>query len=75
MNSIYNSLKPIDLVVVAVYLLLLFGLAYWVSFVKKRKPDENLFLAQHSLKWYSIGLNMWGTNVGPSITHYLFNIG
>ena len=67
MNSIYNSLKPIDFVVVGVYLLLLFGLGYWVSFVKKRKPDENLFLAQHSLKWYSIGLNMWGTNVGPSM--------
>ena len=67
MNSIYNSLRPVDFVVVGVYLLLLFGLGYWVSFVKKRKPDENLFLAQHSLKWYSIGLNMWGTNVGPSM--------
>ena len=67
MNSIYNSLKPIDFLVVGVYLLLLFGLGYWVSFVKKRRQDENLFLAQHSLKWYSIGLNMWGTNVGPSM--------
>lgn len=67
MNSIYNTLKPIDFVVVALYLLILFGITYWVSFVKKRDKNEHLFLAQHSLKWPSIGLNMWGTNVGPSM--------
>jgi solute:Na+ symporter, SSS family len=25
-----------------------------------------MFLASHSLNWYNIGFNMWGTNVGPS---------
>ncbi|HTN35943.1 MAG TPA: hypothetical protein VL053_02655, partial [Arachidicoccus sp.] len=67
MNSIYNALKPIDFIVVIIYLVLLFGLGYYVSFIKKRKEGENLFLAQHSLGWPSIGLNMWGTNVGPSM--------
>jgi len=64
---IYNFLKPVDLVIVVVYLLALLAIGYWVSFVKKKKEGENLFLAERSLGWGSIGLNMWGTNVGPSM--------
>jgi len=67
MKSIYNSLQPVDFIIVILYLVVLFSLGYYVSFVKKRKKDENLFLAQHTLGWSSIGLNMWGTNVGPSM--------
>src|ERR1700754_1842862 len=64
---IYNLLKPVDLIIVVVYLLALLVIGYWVSFVKKKKEGENLFLAERSLGWGSIGLNMWGTNVGPSM--------
>lgn len=67
MTSIYNSLKPVDFIVVIIYLVILLGIGCWISFVKKKDKNENLFLAQHSLKWTSIGLNMWGTNVGPSM--------
>jgi len=65
MNNIYNKLHPIDFIIVAVYLLLLFIIGYLASFGKKKKED-NLFLAGNSLNWYNIGFNMWGTNVGPS---------
>ncbi|WP_431210769.1 sodium:solute symporter [Puia sp. P3] len=64
---IYNFLKPVDFVIVVVYLLALLAIGYWVSFVRKKKEGENLFLAERSLGWGSIGLNMWGTNVGPSM--------
>jgi SSS family solute:Na+ symporter len=67
MENIYVLLRPIDFAVVLVYLLVLIGLGYWVSFGKKKKRDENLFLAGHSLGWPSIGFTMWGTNVGPSM--------
>jgi alpha-L-rhamnosidase len=60
-------LRPVDLIIVAAYLLILLAIGYWVSFIKKKKENENLFLAGHSLGWASIGLNMWGTNVGPSM--------
>jgi alpha-L-rhamnosidase len=60
-------LQPVDFVIVVVYLLVLLAIGYWVSFVKPKKEDENLFLAGRSLGWASIGLNMWGTNVGPSM--------
>jgi solute:Na+ symporter, SSS family len=67
MESIYSYLKPIDFIIVVSYLLILTAIGYWVSFIKKKDANENLFLAGHSLNWFSIGLNMWGTNVGPSM--------
>jgi len=67
MENIYELPKPVDFIVVGIYLLVLIGIGYWVSFVKSRDKDENLFLAGHSLGWSSIGLTMWGTNVGPSM--------
>jgi len=62
-----NLLQPVDLIIVVGYLLILLAIGYWVSFVRKKKEGENLFLAERSLGWASIGLNMWGTNVGPSM--------
>lgn len=67
MDKISNLLMPIDFIIVGVYLLVLIGIGYYVSFIKKSEKDENLFLAGHSLNWSSIGLTMWGTNVGPSM--------
>ena len=67
MKDIYSFLQPVDFIIVIAYLLILLGIGYWVSFVRKKKEGENLFLAERSLGWASIGLNMWGTNVGPSM--------
>lgn len=67
MGDIYSKLQPIDLIIVALYLVLLIAIGYWVSFIKKKSKDENLFLAGRSLGWASIGFTMWGTNVGPSM--------
>lgn len=66
MNNILSNLQPLDYAIVALYLLILLYIGYKASFGKKKK-DETLFLAGKSLKWYSIGFNMWGTNVGPSM--------
>ncbi len=67
MNNIYEFLEPVDFIIVAAYLVVLIGIGYWVSFIKKKEEDEILFLAGRSLGWSSIGLTMWGTNVGPSM--------
>lgn len=67
MDSINSFLQPLDFIVVVLYLVVLIGIGYWVSFVKGHKEDENLFLAGKTLGWSSIGLTMWGTNVGPSM--------
>jgi solute:Na+ symporter, SSS family len=65
MNNIYEKLQWSDLVIVVAYVILLVIIGYRSSF-RNRKKDETLFLAGHSLNWYNIGFNMWGTNVGPS---------
>jgi solute:Na+ symporter, SSS family len=69
MDNISSFLSTIDFVVVGIYLIVLILIGYWVSFIQKggKKKDDNLFLAGHSLGWSSIGLTMWGTNVGPSM--------
>ncbi len=67
MNAIYNQLKLVDFIIVGIYLFILIAIGYWVSFVQKKNKDENLFLANRSLGWASIGFTMWGTNVGPSM--------
>ena len=59
-------LSTLDIVVVAIYVIVLIAIAYWASFSKKNKSD-NLFTANKSLGWFAIGLTMWGTNVGPSM--------
>ena len=74
MNSILSKLQTIDYIIVAVYLLILLYIGYRASFGKKKK-DETLFLAGKSLSWYSIGFNMWGTNVGPSMLLAFASIG
>src|SRR5688500_16284888 len=67
MNAIYKLLQPVDFVIVGIYLFILIAIAYWVSFVQKKNRNENLFLADRSLGWASIGFTMWGTHVGPSM--------
>lgn len=67
MGQISSFLEMVDYVVIVVYLLTMLGIGYYISFVKTKKENENLFLAGKTLGWTSIGLNMWGTNVGPSM--------
>lgn len=74
MNNILDKLQPIDFLIVGLYLLILIVIGYRASF-GKRKKDETLFLAGNSLGWASIGFNMWGTNVGPSMLLAFASIG
>lgn len=48
------------------YGLTVIGIGAWLSF-RERGVSGQLFLAQQSLGRTSIGLTMWGTNVGPSM--------
>ncbi len=74
MNDIISNLQSLDFLIIAAYLLILLFIGYKASFGAK-KTDETLFLAGNSLTWSSIGLNMWGTNVGPSMLLAFASIG
>jgi len=75
MGNITARLTALDYVIVAVYLLILMVIGYRASFKDKKKAGGNLFLANQSLGWQSIGFNMWGTNVGPSMLLAFASIG
>lgn len=76
-SNIVARLTTLDYAIVAAYLIILIVIGYQASFGKKKKSEENqtLFLANKSLGWSSIGFNMWGTNVGPSMLVACASIG
>lgn len=76
MGNIVERLTSLDYFIVVAYLVILIIIGYRASFSKKKKEeDETLFLANKSLGWPSIGFNMWGTNVGPSMLLAFASIG
>lgn len=64
--DIHHSLNFFDFSVIAGYIIILLGLGFWVSFEKKEHTDD-LFLAGRSLRWFNVGLSIFGTNVSPSM--------
>ncbi|MCA5004724.1 sodium:solute symporter family transporter [Sphingobacterium bovistauri] len=65
MNTILQKLTFLDYLIVVVYLFILLLIGLFSS--KKKDSGLEHFLADKSLSWYSIGFNMWATNVGPSL--------
>ena len=74
-ESITNHLTSLDYLIVVVYLVILFIIGFRASFSGKKKAGDSLFLANKSLGWGSIGFNMWGTNVGPSMLLAFASVG
>lgn len=75
MNSIVDRLTFLDYGIVVAYLVILIVIGYRASFVGRKNSEESYFLANKSLGWASIGFNMWGTNVGPSLLLAFASIG
>ncbi|MEJ6981398.1 sodium/solute symporter [Pedobacter sp. P351] len=75
MDGLVERLTVLDYAIVVAYLVILFIIGYRASFSNKIETDESLFLANKSLTWPSIGFNMWGTNVGPSMLLAFASIG
>lgn len=75
MTGIAERLTLLDYAIVAAYFVILIIIGYRASFSGKKDEDETLFLANKSLGWASIGFNMWGTNVGPSMLLAFASIG
>ncbi len=74
-NNLLGHLTTWDYAIVAAYVVILVIIGYRASASQLDKPEESLFLANKSLGWASIGFNMWGTNVGPSMLLAFASIG
>ena len=64
-----DQLHFLDWTILIIYFVLLIAIGLWASRKQQKAEgkDGNAFLASKSLKWHTIGLSMWGTNVGPSM--------
>lgn len=74
-KNIIDRLTVLDYGIVISYLVILMIIGYRASFSRKKKDGEGFFLANKSLGWASVGFNMWGTNVGPSMLLAFASIG
>ena len=74
-QNLLNKLTTLDYAIVVAYILILMFIGYRASVSKKRKTGEGHFLANKSLGWTSVGFNMWGTNVGPSMLLAFASVG
>lgn len=63
MDSLKVPLTTLDGVVVAVYLVCLMGVGAWLGFSRRGGGDQ--FLGGRTLRWPSIGLSIFATNIGP----------
>lgn len=75
MGHLVAHLTTLDYTIVVAYLVILLIIGYRASFSNKTRQDESYFLANNSLGWSSIGFNMWGTNVGPSMLLAFASVG
>lgn len=59
------GLSQIDLVVVGIYAVFIFGLAQWVSREKggKAKDSSDYFLASKNLPWWAVGASLIAANI------------
>ncbi|ADL01395.1 sodium/sugar symporter [Brevundimonas subvibrioides] len=77
------SLATIDLVILGVYAVFIFGLAQWVSRDKggEKKTSTDYFLASKNLPWWAIGASLIAANIsaeqiiGMSGSGYVIGLG
>ena len=59
-----NSIGTLDLVIIALYLVTIVGAGCYAGLRKRQESGANrYFLASHSLKWPSIGMALFATNI------------
>lgn len=65
MSNIEQGLSFIDIMVFAIYVLIIIGVGLWVSRDKKgaEKTTEDYFLAGKSLPWWAVGASLIAANI------------
>ena len=57
-------MNPLDIIVVVFYLVGIVGIGFWAGVRKRAESGANrFFLASHSLKWPTIGMALFATNI------------
>src|SRR5260221_3023237 len=59
--SAYRALAPLDLTIIAVYFLIVFGIGFYFS--RKERTSEEYFLAGRDIGWFFIGASLFASNI------------
>ena len=60
----HRTLAPIDLIIIAVYFVLIFGIGFYFSL--KERTSEDYFLASRNIGWFAIGASLFVSNIARS---------
>jgi solute:Na+ symporter, SSS family len=63
----HRTLAPIDLIIIAIYFVLIFGIGFYFSM--KERTSEDYFLASRNIGWFAIGASLFVSNI--STEHFI----
>src|SRR5213596_1624614 len=58
-----SNLHAFDLLFIAVYFIILFGIAWWAA-LREKNVSSDYFLASRDVAWFAVGASLFASNVG-----------
>lgn len=58
-----SNLHVFDLLFIAVYFIILFGIAWWAA-VREKNVSSDYFLASRDVAWFAVGASLFASNIG-----------
>ena len=63
----HRTLATLDIVIIAIYFLIVFAIGFWFS--RKERTSEDYFLASRNVGWFAIGASLFVSNI--STEHFI----
>src|SRR4030088_3454312 len=63
----HRTLAPVDIAIIAIYFVIIFGIGYYFS--RKERTSEDYFLAGRNIGWFAIGASLFVSNI--STEHFI----
>lgn len=63
----HRTLAPVDLAIIGIYFVIIFGIGYYFS--RKERTSEDYFLAGRNIGWFAIGASLFVSNI--STEHFI----
>ena len=66
-TAAHRALAPIDIAIIAVYFVIVFGIGFYFS--RKERTSEDYFLASRDIGWFFVGASLFVSNI--STEHFI----
>ena len=66
-TTVHRALAPIDIAIIAVYFVIVFGIGFYFS--RKERTSEDYFLASRDIGWFFVGASLFVSNI--STEHFI----